>query len=65
MYHVITYNKIRRSINKSVNEYQLECILKWITLFETTFGNKEDANYLRKLAVAKLNNFSSFENSSK
>tara|TARA_R110000851_G_scaffold180499_1_gene328129 strand:- start:340 stop:528 length:189 start_codon:yes stop_codon:yes gene_type:complete len=62
MYHVITYNKIRRSINKSSNEYQMYSILKWITLFETTFGNKEDANYLRKLAVAKLNDFSSFEN---
>ncbi len=65
MHYVITYNKIRRSINKSVNEYQLECILKWITLFEASFGNKEDANYLRKLAVARLNNFSSFENSNK
>lgn len=57
MYRVITFNRIDRSIKNSVNSMQLLAVLKWIELFEYTFKSKEDANFLRKLAVARLNKF--------
>lgn len=61
MYSVIIFNKIRRSIKNSINPEQIVSTLKWIELFESTFRNKEGANFLRKLAVEELNKLDNLE----
>jgi len=55
MHQVITFNKIKRSITASTNSEQILATFKWIALYLETFNGKEDANFLRKKAVEKLN----------